>query len=266
MHPILGRCSSVEYRPMDMRPPRALQDRRLGPLGASTYFWDRTLTCISQRPSTASADRTARVAKRPSTPLRTGEIRSTKPDATLRSSGASSLRSTRANPNPESSKSQTNGPQQGPRFVQREAEGSQALQPAGPKPSGPEAKTICAASSRRSVYLSPPSWKLPRKWQNSKHETRNPKQVRNPNDPMSETPASPPFSSFQGGALRLRSLRLRSLRRGSSRPCSLRPRSGQARQARQAGQATTVGEECRLPARVSVDRVRHPLGGSRNAT
>jgi hypothetical protein len=43
MHPILPRCSSVEYRPVDMRPPRALHDVRLGPLGASTYFWDRTL-------------------------------------------------------------------------------------------------------------------------------------------------------------------------------------------------------------------------------
>jgi undecaprenyl-diphosphatase len=43
MHPILRRCSSVEYRPVDMRPPRALHDGRLGPLGASTYFRDRTL-------------------------------------------------------------------------------------------------------------------------------------------------------------------------------------------------------------------------------
>jgi hypothetical protein len=42
MHPNLRRCSSVEYRPVDMRPPRALHGGRLGPLGASTYFWDRT--------------------------------------------------------------------------------------------------------------------------------------------------------------------------------------------------------------------------------
>jgi hypothetical protein len=42
MHPILRRCSSVEYRAVDMRPPRALHDGRLGPLGASTYFRDRT--------------------------------------------------------------------------------------------------------------------------------------------------------------------------------------------------------------------------------
>ncbi len=48
MHPILRRRSSVEYRPVDMRPPRALHDARLGPLGASTYFWDRALEQSSQ--------------------------------------------------------------------------------------------------------------------------------------------------------------------------------------------------------------------------
>ncbi len=48
MHPILRRCSSVEDRPVDMRPPRALQDARLGPLGASTYFWDRTLAATGR--------------------------------------------------------------------------------------------------------------------------------------------------------------------------------------------------------------------------
>jgi hypothetical protein len=54
MHPILRRCSSVEYRPADMRPPRALHDGRLRPLGASTYFPDRTLTCTSHRLSSRS--------------------------------------------------------------------------------------------------------------------------------------------------------------------------------------------------------------------
>jgi hypothetical protein len=52
MHPILRCCSvvsawlrptkSVKYR-KDIRPPRALQGGRLGPLGASTYFSDGTL-------------------------------------------------------------------------------------------------------------------------------------------------------------------------------------------------------------------------------
>jgi hypothetical protein len=49
MHPNLRRCSSVEYRLVDMRPPRALQDGRLGPLGASTYFWDRALATYPAR-------------------------------------------------------------------------------------------------------------------------------------------------------------------------------------------------------------------------
>jgi hypothetical protein len=57
---------SVEYRPMDMRPPRALQDRHLGSLGASTCFRDRTpgirLWCARpgrQRTATGDARRTA---------------------------------------------------------------------------------------------------------------------------------------------------------------------------------------------------------------
>ncbi len=33
---------SVEYRPVEMRPPRAFHDGRLGVLGVSTHFWDRT--------------------------------------------------------------------------------------------------------------------------------------------------------------------------------------------------------------------------------